>query len=268
MSDQHIQANGIDIGFTIDGDRSPTKPWLVFAHSLACDRSMWEPQVEEFRRSCNLLRYDLRGHGTSGAPAGDYTFEQLADDLRGLLDHLRIQRCHFIGLSLGGMIGQVAALRMPMRFASLTLADTTSRYPPDARAVWDQRIAAVRGPTGMQAVVPSTLERWFTAEFRERRAEVVSRIGELIRNTPVNGYVGCARAIAGLNLTTRLANIRCPVLVIVGEEDRGTPVAMSEEIVRAIPGARFERIANAAHLSNVEQPAAFNLAVRKFLAGQ
>lgn len=267
MMGQQVQANGIDIGFTIDGDRSPTKPWLVFAHSLACDRSMWDPQVEAFRRSCNVLRYDLRGHGASSAPAGDYTLETLADDLRGLLDALRIQRCHYIGLSLGGMIGQMAALRMPTRFASLTLADTTSRYPADARAIWDQRIAAVRGPTGMQAVVASTLERWFTVDFRARQPEVVSRIGQLIRATPINGYIGCAQAIAGLNLTTRLAGIHCPVLVIVGEEDRGTPPSMAEEIAHAIPGARLEKIANAAHLSNLEQPVAFNLALRRFFAG-
>jgi 3-oxoadipate enol-lactonase len=264
---QRIHANGIDIGFTIDGDRSPTKPWLVFAHSLACDRSMWEPQVEVFKRSCNLLRYDLRGHGTSTAPAGGYTIELLADDLKGLLDALRIQRCHFVGLSLGGMLGQLAALRMPMRIASLTLANTTSRYPADAHSVWEQRIAAVRGPTGMQAVVASTLERWFTPEFRAQRPHVVNRIGELIRNTPVNGYVGCAQAIARLNLTGRLQGIGCPVLVIVGDEDRSTPPAMGEEIVQAIAGARLERLANAAHLSNIEQSVAFSMALRSFLNG-
>ncbi|MFN9031789.1 MAG: alpha/beta fold hydrolase [Betaproteobacteria bacterium] len=263
---QSIHANGIDIGFTIDGDLSPAKPWLVFAHSLACDRSMWEPQVEVFKRPCNLLRYDLRGHGTTSAPAGDYTLEMLADDLKGLLEALRIQRCHFVGLSLGGMVGQLAALRMPMRFASLTLANTTSRHPLDARAIWEQRIAAVRGPTGMNAVVTSTLERWFTPEFRAQRPDMVHRIATLVRNTPINGYVGCAQAIARLNLTARLEGIRCPVLVIVGEEDRGTSPAMGEEIVQSIPGARLERIPNAAHLSNLEQPVAFSMALRGFLA--
>lgn len=266
-SGQRIHANGIDIGFTIDGDRSPTKPWLVFAHSLACDRSMWEPQVEVFKRSCNLLRYDLRGHGATSVPAGEYTLELLADDLKGLLDALRIKRCHFVGLSLGGMLGQMAALRMPMRLASLTLANTTSRYPADAGSVWEQRIAAVRGASGMQAVVTPTLERWFTPEFRAQRPHVVNGIGEIIRNTPVNGYVGCAHAIARLNLTGRLQGIGCPVLVIAGEDDRSTPPAMAEEIVQAIPGARLERIAAAAHLSNIEQPVTFSMALRSFLAG-
>lgn len=265
---QSIHANGIDIGFTIDGDRAPTKPWLVFAHSLACDRSMWEPQVEVFKRACNLLCYDLRGHGATSAPPGEYRLELLADDLKGLLDALRIQRCHFVGLSLGGMLGQLAALRMPMRFASLTLANTTSRHLLDARAIWEQRIAAVSGPSGMNAIVTSTLERWFTAEFRAQRPDVVHRIAALIRNTQINGYVGCAQAIARLNLTARLEGIGCPVLVIVGEDDRGTPPAMGEEIVQSIPGARLERIPNAAHLSNLEQPVVFSMALRRFLAAE
>jgi 3-oxoadipate enol-lactonase len=263
---QKLQANGIEIGFTIDGDRSPTKPWLVFAHALACDTSQWQPQVEAFSRSCNVLRYDLRGHGASSAPAGDYLLETLVEDLRALLDGLRIQRCHFVGLSLGGMVGQLAALRLRLRIASLTLADTTSRAAADAPTLWEQRIAAVRRE-GMAAVVNPTLERWFTPLFRARRPDVVNRIGDVIRSTPVNGYVGCAHVLPRLDLTARLQTIDCPVLVMVGEDDRSTPVAMAEEIARQIPGARLERLREAAHLSNVEQPVAFSMALRGFLAG-
>jgi 3-oxoadipate enol-lactonase len=263
---KRARVNGIDIAYQVDGDGKPSRPWLVFSHSLACDHTMWEPQVAEFSRAYNVLRFDTRGHGASSAPAGEYTLEQLADDVKGLLDTLGIRRCHFVGLSMGGMIGQIAALRFPLRFASLTLADTTSRYPAEMRGVWEERIAAVKTAQGMSAIVPATLERWFTASFRERRPEVVARIAERIRATPVNGYVGCAHAISRINLTARLETIACPVLVIVGEEDRGTPPAMAEEIVRAIPGARLERIAQAAHLSNLEQPEAFNAALRGFLA--
>jgi 3-oxoadipate enol-lactonase len=263
---QRVRVNDIDIAFEIDGDRAPTRPWLVFGHSLACDHTMWAPQVAAFRASCNLLAFDIRGHGASSAPAGEYTLELLAADLVGLLDALKIERCHYVGLSLGGMIGQVAALRSPLRFASLTLADTTSRLPPDAHAVWADRIRQVRGPQGMSAIVPSTLERWFTAPFRERAPDVVARIAEHIRATPIAGYIGCAHAISRINLTARLENIRCPVLVMVGDQDRGTPPDMAEEIARAIPGARLERLPYAAHLSNLEQPDAFNAALRGFLS--
>jgi 3-oxoadipate enol-lactonase len=261
-----VSVNGIEIAYRLDGDYSATKPWMVFSHSLACDHTMWDPQVAAFSRACNLLRYDIRGHGQSSAPGGEYSLDELAGDLKGLLDAMEIRRCHFVGLSLGGMIGQMAALRFPLRFASLTLADTSSRYPSEIKPVWDERIALARSPAGMKAVAPSTLERWFTPMFRLQHAEAVARIGRVIRGTPVNGYVGCAHAIARLNLTERLKNIDCPVLVIVGEEDKGTPPAMAEEIVRAIPGARLERLPDAAHLSNLEQPEAFNRALRSFLA--
>lgn len=261
----HVRANGIDIHYRIDGDRAPTRPWLVFSHSLACDHTMWDAQADEFSRALNVLRYDTRGHGATSAPAGDYTIELLADDVNALLDALQIPRCHFVGISLGGMIGQMAALRWPARIASLTLVDTISRYAPESRAMWEQRIASVRTPRGTNAVVPATLERWFTAGFRQMRPDVTAKIGAMIRATPVEGYVGCARAIARLNLTARLGAIACPTLVVVGDEDRATPFAVAEEIARAIHGARLERIANAAHLSCVEQPDRFNAVLRDFL---
>jgi 3-oxoadipate enol-lactonase len=260
------QVNGIDIAYTIDGPRDAARPWLVFAHSLACDHSMWDEQAVSFGTEFNVLRYDVRGHGASSAPTGEYTLELLADDLRGLLDALGIGRCHFVGLSLGGMIGQMAALRFPLRFATLTLADTSSRYPPEMKPAWEQRIAAVRTELGMQAVVAATLERWFTAPYRARGGDWLLHIGESIRKTPVNGYIGCIHAISRLNLTTRLANIGCPVQVVVGAEDQGTPPSMAEEIAQAIDGAKLIVIPGAAHLSNVEQPERFDTALREFLA--
>jgi 3-oxoadipate enol-lactonase len=235
----------------------------VFSHSLACDHTMWDPQMPAFA-DFRCLRIDTRGHGGSGAPAGDYPLELLADDLKALLDALAIRRCHFVGLSMGGMIGQQFALKHPGRFATMTLADTTSRYPAEARAVWDERLALVRS-RGMDAIVPSTLERWFTAPFRESRPDEVARIARLIRATPVAGYAGCAYGISRINLTARLSAIDCPALVLVGDGDLGTPRPMAEEIVQALPGSRLHVIERAAHLSNVEQPADFNRTLRQFL---
>lgn len=256
-----IVANGTRVAYRVDG-ADATRPWIVFSHSLACDHRMWDPQVAAFR-DYRLLRYDTRGHGASEAPAGDYPLEALADDLKGLLDALGIATCHFVGLSMGGMIGQQFALRYPRRFATLTLADTTSRYPAEAAAVWQQRLALVRSQ-GMGAIVPSTLERWFTAGFREAQPEVVARIAAMIRSTPVAGYAGCAFAISHINLTARLPAIDCPTLVVVGDEDFGTPPSMAEEIVQAIPGARLE-VLPAAHLSSIEQADRFNAVLRRFL---
>jgi 3-oxoadipate enol-lactonase len=258
-----VVVNGVRIAYRIDGSDDPGRPWIVFSHSLACDHRMWDPQVEAFS-DFRLLRYDTRGHGASDAPAGDYTLELLAEDLKVLLEALGIARCHLVGLSMGGMIGQQFALRYPARLTSLTLADTTSRQPPEARSVWDERLALVR-TKGMDAIVPSTLERWFTASFRGRAADAMAKIGAMIRATPVAGYAGCAYAIARIDLSSRLSNIDCPVLVMVGEHDPGTPREMSEQIVRAIAAARLEVIADAAHLSNVEQSDRFNTLLRQFL---
>lgn len=259
-----IERDGVRIAYRIDGSADARRPWLVMSHSLACDHTMWEPQVAPFS-DFRLLLFDTRGHGRSSAPAGDYPLEVLADDLKALLDALAIGRCHFVGLSMGGMIGQQFALKYPGRFASLTLADTTSRYPAEARPVWDERLAVAR-TRGMDALVPSTLERWFTAGFREREPETVARIAALIRATPVAGFAGCAFGISRINLTARLAGIDCPALVLVGDSDLGTPRAMAEEIVQALPGSRLSVIPNAAHLSNLEQPAVFNQLLRQFLS--
>ena len=219
-----------------------------------------------FAAGYNILRYDTRGHGASSAPDGAYSLDQLGDDLLQLLAAVGIARCHFVGLSMGGMIGQAAVLRDPRPFQSLVLADTSSRIAPELHPVWESRIAAVSTPAGMAAVAPATLERWFTAAFRAREPEAVARIDRLIRATRVAGYIGCSRAIMKLDLTDRLKQVNCPVLVIVGDQDAGTPPTMAEAIAGAIPGASLAVIPQAAHLSNIEQADRFNTLMQRFLS--
>ena len=259
---QTVTVGGIKLAYRVDGPREA--PWVVMSHSLACDHTMWDPQMDVLH-DLRVLRFDTRGHGASDAPFGDYTMEQLAGDALALLDALGIERCHFVGLSMGGMIGQQLALSAPGRLLSLTLADTSSHYPASVLAVWEERIALVRA-RGMDAVLQPTLERWFTARFREQQPQAVARIAAAIRATPAAGYIGCAHAIPRIAFTARLGAIACPALVIVGAEDQGTPVNMAEEIARAIPDARLEVIEAAAHLSNIEQAARFNALIRPFLA--
>lgn len=254
--------NGNSVRYDIQG----SGPWVTLSHSLACSLEMWDPQMPALASAYTVLRYDTRGHGGSGAPGGAYSFEQLAGDVIGLLDALGVERTHFVGLSMGGMIGQHVALRAPERLISLTLADTTSRYPADALPVWEERIRLVEAK-GMEAVVAGTLERWFTGPYRAERTTEVARVGELIRRTPVAGYVGCSRAIPTIDITHRLGAVRIPTLVIVGEQDPGTPVSMAREIAGAIPGARLEILPDAAHLANIEQAAAFNGVLLDFLSG-
>ena len=257
------KANGIDTNYELHGKEGA--PWLVLSHSLACSVRMWDPQIEALKGSYRILAYDTRGHGASEAPKGAYTLEMLADDLKALLDALGVKNPHYCGLSMGGMIGQTFALRYPGVFRTLLLADTSSRIPPEAWPQWQQRIG-IAEDKGMVPLVQPTLERWFTEPFRKSHPEPVEEIGNLIASTPVAGYVGCCHAIPKIDLTARLKEIKTPILVICGDKDPGTPPAMSEAIRDNAPGSKLVMIPDAAHLSNLEQPAAFTKAMQDFIA--
>ena len=166
-----IRSNGIELNYTVEG----SGPWVAMSHSLACDSSMWDEQAALLRRNYKVLRFDTRGHGRSDAPSGEYTLDMLAYDVHGLLQGLGVERCHWIGLSMGGMIGQAFALKFPAMFASLVLADTTSRYGPEALPIWQGRIKTAQ-EKGMEALVETTLQRWFTEPFRKSHPEVAARV--------------------------------------------------------------------------------------------
>ncbi len=261
-----IKTNGIEIGYRIDGDDDDTsnKPWLVMSHSLACDSSMWDDQIDALAPHFRILRFDTRGHGLSSAPSGPYTLDQLAGDVHGLFAALDIRHAHFVGLSMGGMIAQTFALKYPGVFRSMVLADTSSGYTPDMATVWAARIEAAQR-NGMPSLVEPTLVRWFTEPFRVEHPYTMQRIGAVIASTPLAGYAGCSHAISKINVTQRLHEIRCPVLVIVGAEDQSTPVTMAREIHDGIAGSKLEIIPSTAHLSNVEQAERFNDVLTGFL---
>ncbi len=239
-------------------------PAVVFSHALAANLRVWEPQIAALGGRCRLVRFDTLGHGETDAPEGPYTLEGLARDALALLDALEIGRAAFVGLSLGGMIAQELALQAPQRLACLVLCSTTSRIPPEAGPLWDQRIRTAAAE-GMEPLVAPTIVRWFTRPFRERRPDVVEQIGAMIRATPPAGYIGCCRAIMHLDLTERIGALRLPTLIVVGEEDQGTPVSASQAIHERIAGSRLEVIPSASHLCNIEQAAEFNRLLLDFL---
>ena len=261
--DMHANANGLMLNYSLDGPEGA--PFVTLSHSLAANLGMWEPQIEALAAHYRVLRFDTRGHGGSGVPEGPYDMALLAGDVLMLLDALGVARTHFIGLSLGGMIGQTLALERPDRLLSLALCDTTSVVPPEARAMWDQRVAFAEAE-GMTALVEPTIERWFTAPFRSAHSARIEPVREMITATPLAGFVGCCRAIQQLNLIDRLSGIDLPTLIVVGEDDQGTPVAASQAIHARIAGSELVILASAAHLSNWEQPAAFNAVIGKFLS--
>lgn len=257
------KSNGISVNYEIEGQG----PWVVMSHSLACNVSMWDAQVALLARDFRVLRFDTRGHGATDAPSGAYSLDMLSGDLLGLLDVLDIRQAHYVGLSMGGMIGMTFALKHPGRLASLVLCDTTSRVPPEAAPVWEGRIKMAR-EQGMSPLVEPTLQRWFTEPYYKSDKPMMLRVGAMISSTPVEGYIGCCHAIPKIDLTDKLGAIRVPVQVIVGDQDVGTPVAMSQAIHDAIPGSELVVIPSASHLSNLEQPKAFNNALAGFLRKQ
>ena len=257
-----ITANGISMNYTLDGPANA--PVVTLSHSLATTLAMWEPQLKALTARWRVLAYDTRGHGGTDAPKGGYSLEQLADDAQALLRGLGIQRTHWVGLSMGGMIGQTLALKAPELFTSLSLCDTSSRVPREAKPVWDERIHTAE-TKGMEPLVELTLSRWFTAPFKERGGAVVETVRGMIRSTPPAGYIGCCQAISGLNLTDRIGAIKVPTLIIVGEEDQGTPVAASKVMHEKIHGSQLVILKSAAHLANMEQPEAFTNALTGFL---
>ncbi|RJR42694.1 MAG: 3-oxoadipate enol-lactonase [Desulfobacteraceae bacterium] len=260
----HAAANGIRIHYELDGD--PSAPVITLSHSLATDLSMWEHQMETLLRSYRVLRYDTRGHGGTEAPEGHYSLQTLADDVRALLHELGIGKTHFMGISMGGMIAQHLALDSPEIISSLILCDTSSRVDKESWPVWDERIRVAQ-TKGMEPHVSPTLERWFTPSFRERNPEVLGKIGDMIRKTEPRGYIGCSYAIRALDLTDRLGKIRTPSLIIVGEDDPGTPVPAARTIHERLKGSELVIIESASHLSNIEQSGKFNDAVMSFLSG-
>jgi 3-oxoadipate enol-lactonase len=171
----------------------------------------------------------------------------------------------WMGLSMGGMVGQGLAIRHPELVRGLVIANSSARYPEAAQAMWGERIAKVEHG-GLEVIADPVMERYFSADFRAERADEVAVYRRGLLQTDAAGYVASCHAVRGVDWLDRLAQIRCPTLVIAGAEDVGAPVAMSEAMATRIPGAELVVIEGASHLSVVEQPEAFAQAVERFLA--
>lgn len=255
-----MDVNGTRLHYRIDGNTSA--PVLVFSNSLGTRLEMWDAQYDALASQYAILRYDSRGHGQSAAPEGDYTIDQLGRDLLELLDGLGIKRFRYCGLSKGGMVGQWLGAEVGDRIDRLVLCNTSSHLGP--KDLWNDRIAAVL-EGGMGAIADGVVDRWFTPGFQTRDPSEVNRIKDMILSTPPQGYAGCCAAIRDMDLRGRLSEISAPTLVIAGDSDPATPVDHAEAIADGISGAELHVIADAAHLSNIEQSAAFTAVLSRFL---
>jgi 3-oxoadipate enol-lactonase / 4-carboxymuconolactone decarboxylase len=255
-----VTVDNIRLFYRLEG--KPDQPVLILSHSIATDHGMWAPQVEDLLPHFQVLRYDTRGHGASDAPQGEYSVERLGRDVLGLADALKIPKFAFCGLSLGGAIGQWLALNAPDRVSALVLANTSPQFGP--RTNWETRMRTVQ-EKGMAGIVDMVMQRFFSSETLARGDPYANAVRSVLLGTNPIGYTGCCAALRDVDHTPRLKEIRVPTLVIVGDRDVSTPWEGHGEILaREIPQARALHLP-AAHLSNLERPRSFTVALLDFL---
>ena len=247
--------NGFDLAYYLDGPADA--PIVTFCHSLAADSGMWDEQMPALKNK-RVLRLDMRGHGQSSAPAGPYTLQQLAGDVVALWDHLKIARSDFVGLSIGGMIGQVLGFDHGSRLSSLLLSDTRCRSDSSQAQIWEDRIAVVQQAGSLAPVIDSTIPRWFSEDFVARAPRRVEEVRAMLRRCSIDGYAGCGRAISVFDFTSQLAKIKARTMIVVGRDDASTTVADAEALQRGIAGSQLRIIEKCRHLPNIEDPKAFN----------
>ncbi len=252
-----LSLNGRRIAYDLLGEERA--PVMCFTHSLAADGGMWAEQVPALLGAgFRVLRLDMRGHGGSEPVPGPYTMSQLAGDVDAALGALGFERVHYIGLSIGGMIGQAFALEHGRRLISAMWCDTLPASPQGARDVWDQRMSTVRQAESLEPLADATVERWLTEGLKQRRPQRWAQIRDGVAATTSAGYLGCCDAILGFDFTRQLSSVKAPVLVVCGSDDVGTPPEQNRQIAGLVPGARYEEIGAARHFPNVEHPDTFN----------
>jgi 3-oxoadipate enol-lactonase/4-carboxymuconolactone decarboxylase len=256
-----IRVNELDIHVLIDGP--PGAAPLVLLHSLGTNLHVWDPQIEVLARSFRVIRLDMRGHGLTTCTPGPYSMAQLAGDVAGLLAALAIGQAHIGGISIGGMIAQAFAAHYPDQAASLILCDTAMAIPPPEN--WLLRARTVR-EKGIGVIEAAVLANWVTPGFIGS-AETAG-LAAMLTRTPVEGYAGGCEAIAAADLSASMAGLKLPTLVIVGDQDKPTPVAAAQAMQAAIAGASLVIIEGAAHIPTVEKPAEITAAIMSFLQPQ
>ena len=233
---------------------------VVFSNSLGTDLRMWDLLLPHLPPGLRILRYDRRGHGLSDVTQAPYAMGQLVRDTEALLDHLGITACVFVGLSIGGMVAQGLAVKRPDLIRVLVLSNTAARI--GTAEMWSDR-ADMACTHGLAALVDATMARWFSPAFQDNPAFPLWR--NMFLATPVQGWVGCAAAIAGTDFYSTTASLRLPTLGIAGDRDGSTPPDLVRETVELIPDAEFALIRGAGHLPHLEQPARYGEILTRFL---
>ena len=258
----YLKLNDGQLFYQWDGPESA--PVVVFSNSLGTTHRMWDPQLDAFTRHFRVLRYDGRGHGQSSATPGPYTIEQLAADVVRLLDALKLDRVHFCGLSMGGMIGMFLGAAHASRLHKIVLCNTAAKIgTPD---VWNARITAVQAG-GMKAVAGAVIDRWLTAGFRAAHPGDTAQVLSMLEGCNPAGYAASCSAVRDADFRQKLAGVQVATQVIAGTHDPATPPADGRALSELIRGAKYAELP-AAHLSNIEAREDFNREVLAFLKSQ
>lgn len=253
-------SNDAQINYQTFGDAA--NPALIFSNSLGTNYGMWQKQFNHFKQDYFVICYDTRGHGASSAPQGPYSLDQLGQDVINLLDHLKIEKAAFCGISMGGLTGQWLAINKPERFSHVIVCNTAAKIGQEQ--AWNERATLVR-QQGLQPIASTAASRWFTEPFIQSNPTVVENLQNDLEAGSTEGYASCCEALAKADLREQLKDITVPVLVIAGQKDPVTTVSDGQYMVNHIKNSALFVI-NASHISNIECPDEFNQAVQQFIA--
>jgi 3-oxoadipate enol-lactonase len=248
-----------EINYQTFGDAS--KPAIVFSNSLGTNFSMWQAQIDFFSQDHFVICYDTRGHGASSAPQGPYTIDQLGQDVVNLLDHLNTEKAAFCGISMGGLTGQWLAIHKPSRFSHVVVCNTAAKIGQEQ--AWNDRAALVREQS-LAPIASTAASRWFTEPFVQSNPDIVAKLSNDLGAGSPEGYASCCEALAKADVREQLKDISVPVLIVAGQQDPVTTVTDGEFMQQRIAGSQLFEI-NASHISNIEQPEAFNQAIKAFI---
>ncbi|OTG61938.1 3-oxoadipate enol-lactonase [Acinetobacter sp. ANC 3903] len=253
-------SNDAQINYQTFGDAA--NPALIFSNSLGTNYGMWQKQFNYFKQDYFVICYDTRGHGASSAPQGPYSLDQLGQDVINLLDHLKIEKAAFCGISMGGLTGQWLAINKPERFSHVIVCNTAAKIGQEQ--AWNERATLVR-QQGLQPIASTAASRWFTEPFIQSNATVVENLQNDLEAGSTEGYASCCEALAKADLREQIKTISVPVLIVAGQQDPVTTVSDGQYMVNHIKNSALFEI-NASHISNIECPNEFNQAVQQFIA--
>jgi 3-oxoadipate enol-lactonase len=253
--------DGARIAYRIDG--SGDKPALILSNSIATTLHMWDQQIPELSRHFRVIRYDTRGHGASDVPPGAYSIDRLGRDVLELMDALNIERAHFLGLSLGGFIGQWLGIHAPERIDRLILSNTSPYLGP--AKPWDEAINSVLQSKDMSERAEMFLRNWFPADMLAAGGPVIDKFRAMVRATSRQGLAANFAVVRDTDLRRTISLITRPTLVIAGEHDPVTAASHSRAIAETIPGAQL-KVLPTVHLPNVELPKEYMETVLSFLS--